>query len=103
MPWPVSRTPIYNIYIYTLYSCYLSLYLVARSAQLNADNMIPLTMLCMLRAAVPHLGAELALLDDLTGGPNFQAEMSGMAGYCYTTLKAAYEHVTMRALQRAAS
>lgn len=62
--------------------------------------MIPLSMLGMLRAAVPHLGAELALLDDLTGGPNFQAEMNGMAGYCYTTLKAAYEHITIRALQR---
>ncbi|XP_001353522.1 alsin homolog [Drosophila pseudoobscura] len=71
----------------------------ANAAQLNADNMIPLTMLTMLRAAVPHLGAELALLDDLTGGPNFQAEMNGMAGYCYTTLKAAYEHVTLKALQ----
>ncbi|XP_016990812.1 alsin homolog [Drosophila rhopaloa] len=70
------------------------------AAQLNADNMIPLTMLTMLRAAVPHLGAELALLDDLTGGPNFQAEMNGMAGYCYTTLKAAYEHVTLKALQK---
>ncbi|KAH8270174.1 hypothetical protein KR018_005200 [Drosophila ironensis] len=74
--------------------------MAANAAQLNADNMIPLTMLTMLRAAVPHLGAELALLDDLTGGPNFQAEMNGMAGYCYTTLKAAYEHVTLRALQR---
>lgn len=61
--------------------------------------MIPLTMLTMLRAAVPHLGAELALLDDLTG-PNFQAEMNGMAGYCYTTLKAAYEFVTLKALQK---
>ncbi|KAL7731427.1 hypothetical protein ACLKA6_010584 [Drosophila palustris] len=74
--------------------------MAANGSQLNADNMIPLSMLGMLRAAVPHLGAELALLDDLTGGPNFQAEMNGMAGYCYTTLKAAYEHVTMRTLQR---
>ncbi|XP_017843934.2 LOW QUALITY PROTEIN: alsin homolog [Drosophila busckii] len=74
--------------------------MASKAAQLNADNMIPLSMMCMLRAAVPHLGAELALLDDLTGGPNFQAEMNGMAGYCYTTLKAAYEHVTMRVLQR---
>ncbi|XP_023173159.2 alsin homolog [Drosophila hydei] len=74
--------------------------MATKAAQLNADNMIPLSMLGMLRAAVPHLGAELALLDDLTGGPNFQAEMNGMAGYCYTTLKAAYEHITMRALQR---
>ncbi|EDV96633.1 alsin homolog [Drosophila grimshawi] len=77
--------------------------MATNGAQLNADNMIPLTMLSMLRAAVPHLGAELALLDDLTGGPNFQAEMNGMAGYCYTTLKAAYEHVTMRALQQRTS
>ncbi|XP_068148761.1 alsin homolog [Drosophila tropicalis] len=75
--------------------------MAANAAQLNADNMIPLTMLTMLRAAVPHLGAELALLDDLTGGPNFQDEMNGMAGYCYTTLKAAYEHVTMKTLQKA--
>ncbi|XP_030566546.1 alsin homolog [Drosophila novamexicana] len=74
--------------------------MATNTAQLNADNMIPLSMLGMLRAAVPHLGAELALLDDLTGGPNFQAEMNGMAGYCYTTLKAAYEHITIRALQR---
>lgn len=101
MPWPVSRRDI-SLYILYIFMLPCSKF-TARSGQLNADNMIPLCMLCMLRAAVPHLGAELALLDDLTGGPNFQAEMSGMAGYCYTTLKAAYEHVTMRALQRAAS
>ncbi|XP_030385901.1 alsin homolog [Scaptodrosophila lebanonensis] len=70
------------------------------SEQVNGDNMIPLTMLAVLRAAVPHLGAELALLEDLTDGANFKAEMSGLAGYCYTTLKAAYEHVTSKALQK---
>ncbi|XP_011202952.2 alsin homolog [Bactrocera dorsalis] len=64
------------------------------SVILAADGMMPLTLFLVLRAAVPHLGAELALLDDLTGGSNFQFEMNGIAGYCYTTLKAAYEHIT---------
>ncbi|XP_036346682.1 alsin homolog isoform X2 [Rhagoletis pomonella] len=66
----------------------------ANSVILAADGMMPLTLFLVLRAAVPHLGAELALLDDLTGGTNFQFEMNGIAGYCYTTLKAAYEHIT---------
>ncbi|CAD7005165.1 unnamed protein product [Ceratitis capitata] len=64
------------------------------SVILAADGMMPLTLFLVLRAAVPHLGAELALLDDLTRGTNFQFEMNGITGYCYTTLKAAYEHIT---------
>ncbi|XP_067645813.1 alsin homolog [Eurosta solidaginis] len=67
---------------------------------LAADGMMPLTLFLVLRAAVPHLGAELALLDDLTGGSNFQFEMNGIAGYCYTTLKAAYEHITAMPLNK---
>lgn len=57
------------------------------SVILAADGMMPLTLFLVLRAAVPHLGAELALLDDLTRGTNFQFEMNGITGYCYTTLK----------------
>lgn len=48
---------------------------------------MPLSLILLLRAAIPHLGAELALLDDLTDCKNFQFEMNGIRGYCYTTLK----------------
>uniref|UniRef100_A0A1A9ZGV2 DnaJ_C domain-containing protein n=1 Tax=Glossina pallidipes TaxID=7398 RepID=A0A1A9ZGV2_GLOPL len=51
---------------------------------------MPLTLMLLLRAAIPHLGAELALLDDLTDCKNFQFEMNGIRGYCYTTLKVSY-------------
>ncbi|XP_055854905.1 alsin homolog [Episyrphus balteatus] len=70
------------------------------SVILAADSMMPLALFLVLRAGVPHLGAELALLDDLTGGSNFQSEMSGLAGYCYTTIKAAYEHITSNQLSK---
>lgn len=48
---------------------------------------MPLTLVLLLRAGIHHLGAELALLDDLTDGNNFQFEMNGIRGYCLTTLK----------------
>lgn len=70
------------------------------SVILAADSMMPLALFLVLRAGVPHLGAELALLDDLTRGSNFQSEMSGLAGYCYTTIKAAYEHITSNTLSK---
>lgn len=53
---------------------------------LAADDMMPLTLFLVIRAAVPHLGAELKLLEDLIGDNNFVTEMSGLAGYCYTTI-----------------
>ncbi|XP_055384227.1 alsin homolog [Condylostylus longicornis] len=59
----------------------------------GADNIVPLTLYLVLRANVPHLGAELALLDDLTGEANHEMNLSGLAGYCFTTIKAAYEHI----------
>ncbi|XP_061401288.1 alsin homolog [Musca vetustissima] len=59
----------------------------------NADIIMPLTLVLLLRAGVQHLGAELALLDDLTDGKTFQLEMNGIRGYCLTTLKASYEHL----------
>ncbi|XP_073813612.1 amyotrophic lateral sclerosis 2 [Musca autumnalis] len=59
----------------------------------NADIIMPLTLVLLLRAGIHHLGAELALLDDLTDGKNFQSEMNGIRGYCLTTLKASYEHL----------
>lgn len=31
--------------------------------QLNADNMMPLTIFLLLRAAIPHLGTEILLLE----------------------------------------
>lgn len=53
---------------------------------LAADDMMPLTLFLVIRAAVPHLGAELKLLEDLIGDNNFVTEMTGLAGYCYTTI-----------------
>lgn len=53
---------------------------------LAADDMMPLTLFLVIRAAVPHLGAELKLLEDLIGDNNFVIEMTGLAGYCYTTI-----------------
>ncbi|XP_075155254.1 amyotrophic lateral sclerosis 2 [Haematobia irritans] len=65
---------------------------------LNADLIMPLTLVLLLRAGIHHLGAELALLDDLTDSQNFQFEMNGIRGYCLTTLKASYEHLTNKSL-----
>lgn len=48
---------------------------------------MPLSLLLLLRAGVTHLGAELALLGDLTCHRHFQSEMSGIRGYCFITLK----------------
>lgn len=53
---------------------------------LAADDMMPLTLFLVIRAAVPHLGAELKLLEDLIGDNNFVIEMTGLAGYCFTTI-----------------
>lgn len=60
--------------------------------QLNADNMMPLTIYLLLRAAIPHLGTEILLLEELMG-PDFEFVMQGFAGYCFTTIKAAYQHI----------
>lgn len=60
--------------------------------QLNADNMMPLTIMLILRAAIPHLGTEILLLEDLMG-TDFEFLMHGFAGYCFTTIKAAYQHI----------
>ncbi|XP_037808197.1 alsin homolog [Lucilia sericata] len=70
----------------------------ATKISLNADLIMPLSLILLLRAAIPHLGAELALLDDLTDCKNFQFEMNGIRGYCYTTLKASYEHIATKTL-----
>ncbi|XP_055693648.1 alsin homolog [Lutzomyia longipalpis] len=59
---------------------------------LNADNTIPLVLFLVLRANIQHLGAEIALLEDLLG-TDFEALMLGYTGYCVTTLKAAYQHI----------
>ncbi|CAD7080330.1 unnamed protein product [Hermetia illucens] len=59
---------------------------------LGADNIMPLAIILVLRAEVPHLGAELALLEDLLGS-DFESVMLGFSGYCYTTIKATYEHI----------
>lgn len=60
--------------------------------QLNADTMMPLTIYLLLRAAIPHLGTEILLLEDLMG-KDFEFVMHGFAGYCFTTIKAAYQHI----------
>lgn len=60
--------------------------------QLNADNMMPLTIFLLIRAQIPHLGTEILLLEDLMG-PDFEFVMNGFAGYCFTTIKAAYQHI----------
>lgn len=62
------------------------------SYQLNADNMMPLTIFLILRADIPHLGTEILLLEDLMG-PDFEMAMHGFAGYYFTTIKAAYSYI----------
>lgn len=59
---------------------------------LNADNMMPLSIFLLLRAAIPHLGTEIFLLEDLMGN-DFEYLMNGYAGYCFTTVKAAFQHI----------
>lgn len=60
--------------------------------QLNADNMMPLSIFLILRADIPHLGTEILLLEDLMG-PDFEMAMHGFAGYYFTTIKAAYSYI----------
>lgn len=60
--------------------------------QLNADNMMPLSIFLILRADIPHLGTEILLLEDLMG-PDFELAMHGFAGYYFTTIKAAYSYI----------
>lgn len=57
---------------------------------LNADTMMPLTIYLIIRASIPHLGTEILLLDDLMGS---DFEMLGFASYCFTTIKAGYQHI----------
>lgn len=59
---------------------------------LNADNIMPLTIFLILRAGIPHLGAEILLLEDLMG-VEFETVMLGFAGYCFATIKATYQHI----------
>lgn len=65
---------------------------VKQMVLLNADNMMPLTIYLLLRASIPHLGTEILLLEDLMGN-DFEFVMHGYAGYCFTTIKAAYQHI----------
>lgn len=64
----------------------------ANAIVLNADNMMPLSIYLLLRASIPHLGTEIVLLEDLMGS-DFEFVMHGYGGYCFTTIKAAYQHI----------
>lgn len=59
---------------------------------LSADNIMPLTIFLVLRAGIPHLGAEIQLMEDLMGG-DFEPIMTGFTGYCFITIKATYQHI----------
>lgn len=59
---------------------------------LSADHIMPLSICLVLRAGIPHLGAELSLMEDLMG-EDFDAIMSGFGGYCFVTIKATYQHI----------
>ncbi|KAJ6645489.1 Alsin like [Pseudolycoriella hygida] len=65
---------------------------LGKSYILNADNIMPLTIFLIIRAGIPHLGAELLLLEDLMGS-DFEPVMLGFAGYCFATVKATYQHI----------
>lgn len=60
------------------------------TVMLNADTMMPLSIFLIIRAAIPHLGTEILLLEDLMGS---DFEMLGFANYCFTTIKAGYQHI----------
>lgn len=62
----------------------------APTVLLNADTMMPLSIFLIIRAAIPHLGTEILLLEDLMGS---DFEMLGFASYCFTTIKAGYQHI----------
>lgn len=53
---------------------------------MNADCVMPVMIFLVLQAQIPHLGAEIALLEDLMGS-DYDEAMMGYAGYCFTTLK----------------
>lgn len=60
---------------------------------LSADHIMPLSIFLILRAGIPHLGAELLLMEELLGD-DFDGVMSGFGGYCFVTVKATYQHIS---------
>lgn len=59
---------------------------------MNADDMMALTIFLVIRTCIPHLGAEILLLEDLMGG-DFDPILNGSAGYSFITIKASYLHI----------
>jgi amyotrophic lateral sclerosis 2 protein len=59
---------------------------------LNADNLLAVTIYLMIKANIPHLGAELALLEDLME-LDMEKLINSHCGYCYTTIKISYLHI----------
>lgn len=59
---------------------------------LNADNLLALTIYLIIRANIPHLGAELSLLEDLMD-VDMEKLINSHCGYCYTTVKISYLHI----------
>lgn len=51
---------------------------------LNTDYLLPLSIFLILRANIPHVGAELLLLEDLLES---EYELNGEAGACFTHIK----------------
>lgn len=80
---------LYDSTIHSSINCYIR---AGKTYILNADNIMPLTIFLIIRAGIPHLGAELLLLEDLMGS-DFEPVMLGFAGYCFATVKATYQHI----------
>lgn len=59
---------------------------------LNADNLLALTIYLIIKANIPHLGAELSLLEDLMD-VDMEKLINSHCGYCYTTVKISYLHI----------
>lgn len=51
---------------------------------LNTDYLLPLSIFLILRSNIPHVGAELLLLEDLLES---EYELNGEAGACFTHIK----------------
>ncbi|XP_055595191.1 alsin homolog [Uranotaenia lowii] len=67
----------------------------APKMDITADSLVELTILLIIKANIPQLGAEISLLEDLLQNDQFVGgyRWNTQQDYCLTTLKASYQHI----------
>lgn len=66
--------------------------LSTKNELLNADNLLSVTIYLIIKSNLPHLGAELSLLEDLMDS-DMEKIINSHCGYIYTTVKISYLHI----------